>query len=186
VFIFTFAARSSIMFLVLTYQLIYIGEQNIEMDKAGGVNLREPRLYIKYHIGTHQYNPLYRRILWQGGMVLGCHLGPASILFITILSPLYFPYPSTISKERMFTNGALTSCPNIERLHYRTCLITDDYLHLCTFGRTLYHLHRYPSQYLPMTQKETAEILHPIRYPEPRPLEFDPEILCLRCLGLVG
>jgi hypothetical protein len=117
------------MFLVLTYQLIYIGEQNIEMDKAGSVNLREPRLYIKYHIRTHQYNPLYKQILWQGGMVLGCLLGPASILFITILSPLYCPYPSTISKGRMFTNGALTGCPNIERLHYRTCLITDDYLH---------------------------------------------------------
>lgn len=86
----------------------------------------------------------------------------------------------------MFANRALTSCPNIERLPYTTCLVTDDYLHFMYNCNTFVPSALIPKPVLSKTQKETAEMRHPIRYPEPSPLEFDPEILRLRCLGLVG
>lgn len=35
-------------------------------------------------------------------------------------------------------------------------------------------------------KKKRTNTLHPARSPAASPLEFGPEILCLRCLGLVG
>jgi hypothetical protein len=43
VYLYIFCGSLSIMFLVLTYHLTYIGEQNIEMDKSSGIILNESR-----------------------------------------------------------------------------------------------------------------------------------------------